>query len=87
MRSYETSGSSDVLVHVFASDTEATARKALSDAARLLPEAAGKPQRVEAASSNGKTLYRAAFGGFSSRPQAMGFCMRLQAVGGQCWVR
>jgi hypothetical protein len=87
MRSYQTSDSSDILVHIFASDSEATARKALSDAVRLLPEGAGKPQRVEAAASNGKTLYRASLGGFASRPQAMGFCMRLQAAGGQCWVR
>ena len=80
-----------ILVHIFASDSEAIARKSLSDAARLLaPEAARQSRsafRGGASSSNGKTLYRASLGGFSSRPQAMGFCMRLQAVGGQCWVR
>lgn len=47
----------------------------------------GKGKQVEAIERDGKTLYRTAVTGFTTRDQASAFCNQLKAAGKSCFVR
>lgn len=56
--------------------------------AGLLPaQMAGKTKRVEPVTADGRTLYRAAVGGFTSRQEAAAFCEALKSRSQACLVR
>lgn len=59
-----------------------------NEIARLMPgQMAGKTKRVEPVTADGKTLYRAAVGGFTSRQEAAAFCEALKSRSRACLVR
>ena len=47
----------------------------------------GTSKHIEAVDSNGGTLYRTAFTGFSTREKAKAFCAALSSSGKSCFVR
>ncbi|MBV9995306.1 MAG: SPOR domain-containing protein [Caulobacteraceae bacterium] len=64
------------------------ADKAWHDLARLVPAAmAGKGEKVEAFSKDGRNLYRTYVTGFRGRDQAQAFCEKLKAAGKACLVK
>jgi hypothetical protein len=77
-----------VLVQIGAFSSSALAEKGWSDAAHAAPsQMAGKTRKVEAASKDGKTFYRAFVGGFASHADAVSFCSALKAAGKPCFVK
>ena len=47
---------------------------------------AGKTRKVEAATKDGKTFYRAYVAGFGSKAEAASFCAALKAKDKPCFV-
>jgi hypothetical protein len=77
-----------VLVQIGAFSSSALAEKGWSDAAHAAPgQMAGKTRKVEAASKDGKTFYRAFVGGFANHADAVSFCSSLKAAGKPCFVK
>src|ERR1700722_5793812 len=77
-----------VLVQIGAFSSSALADKGWSDAAHAAPgQMAGKTRKVEAASKDGKTFYRAFVGGFANHADAVSFCSSLKAAGKPCFVK
>lgn len=75
-------------VQIGAVSSQAAADTAWNEAARIAPGmAAGKGKSVQAIERDGKTLYRTAVTGFSSRAEAAAFCDALKAAGKSCFVR
>jgi cell division protein FtsN len=75
-------------VQIGAFSSSSLADDGWNDIARLMPgQMAGKTKRVEPTTTDGKTLYRAAVGGFTSRQEAVAFCDALKARGRACLVR
>lgn len=72
-------------VQVGALATRAAAEEAAKKAARQAP--AGMAARVEAATVDGRDVYRALVRGFASRADANRFCKAFMAAGGACFVR
>ncbi len=59
-----------------------------SKLAKAFPsDMSGKGKAVESVDRNGKTLYRTAVSGFSSRDAAVAFCAKLKAAGHDCLVK
>jgi hypothetical protein len=84
----EAAGEAAAVVQIGAFSSEALADKEWSKAAAVAPGAmAGKGKRVVEVTKDGATLYRTAITGFASREQAQALCERLQAAGGNCFVR
>jgi hypothetical protein len=80
------SGGSWVQVGAFSSS--ALADKGWSDASKLVPAAiAGKGEKVEPVSKDGKTFYRAYVTGFAGHDAAQAFCDKLKAAGKACFVK
>ncbi len=76
------------LVQIGAFSSQALAEKGWSDLAAATPgHLAGRTRKVEAASHDGKSFYRAFVGGFASPADAKAFCAKLQAAGKSCMVR
>jgi hypothetical protein len=75
------------LVQVASTNSQAAARRSLEEVVRQAPEARDRPVRVEPAVVGGRTVYRAALGGFASRAQATAFCERLKSADHACLVR
>lgn len=81
-----TSGSSAVQIGAFSS-REIADREYAAVAARFPAFASGRTKRVEqVTASNGSTVYRTTFNGFS-REDARAFCDALKAAGRDCLVR
>lgn len=81
-----TGGASAVQIGAFSS-TAIADREYAAVAARFPQYASGRTKRVEqATASNGSTVYRTTFNGFS-REQAQAFCAAIRAGGGDCLVR
>ena len=75
-------------VQIGAFSSSALADDGWNDIARLIPgQMAGKTKRVEPTTADGKTLYRASVGGFTSRQEAVAFCDALKSRGRACLVR
>lgn len=74
-----------VIAQVGAVPSESAARDLLKKVARHAP--AGTTQKVEEASVDGRTLYRAQVRGFVDRPEAKRFCNAVTTAGGVCFVR
>jgi cell division protein FtsN len=75
-------------VQIGAFSSSSLADDGWNEIARLMPgQMAGKTKRVEPVTADGKTLYRAAVGGFTSRQEAAAFCEALKARGRACLVR
>lgn len=79
-----TSGGSWVQVGAFSSS--ALADKGWGDATKLVP-AAGRGEKVEPVSKDGKTFYRTYVTGFSGHDAAQAFCDKLKAAGKACFVK
>ena len=76
------------MVQIGAFSSAALAEKGWSDDAQVMPgKMAGKSRKVEAASKDGKTFYRAYVGGFATRADAAAFCSALKAKGKACFVK
>lgn len=81
-------GGGSASVQIGAVSSQAAADAAWNEAARVAPGlAAGKGKSVQAIERDGKTLYRTAVTGFSSRAEAAAFCDTLKAAGKSCFVR
>jgi cell division septation protein DedD len=77
-----------VVAQIGAFSSEALAQKGWSDVAALVPgQMSGKTRKVEEASRDGKTFYRAFVGGFASKAAAQSFCASLAARGHGCMVK
>jgi hypothetical protein len=75
-------------VQIGAFSSSALADDGWNDIARLMPgQMAGKTKRVEPTTADGKTLYRASVGGFTSRQEAVAFCEALKSRSHACLVR
>jgi hypothetical protein len=75
-------------VQIGAYSSSALADDGWNEVARLMPgQMAGKTKRVEPTTADGKTLYRAAVGGFTSRQEAAAFCEALKSRSHACLVR
>jgi len=72
---------------VAASSSKAQAQAVLADLARLYPDAAGMPTRVETVQAGDRVLFRASIAGFETRARAEAFCVQLRSAGRPCWVR
>ena len=68
-----------------AAPSENAAREVLKKVARHAPK--GVTQKVEEASVDGRTLYRAQMRGFVDRAEAKRFCNAVTAAGGACFIR
>ena len=73
------------VVQIAAGGSEEGARRAL--ASLQAPGLAGLTRSVQMATKDGKPLYRAVVGGFTSRAAAVSFCQDLQKTGHACLVR
>jgi hypothetical protein len=79
--------SGGVMVQIGAFSSTALAQKGWSDDAHAVPGAmAGKTRKVEAATKDGKTFYRAYVGGFASKADAASFCAALKAKDRPCFI-
>lgn len=79
---------SNAQVQIGAFSSTSTADDGWNEVASLLPgQMAGKTKRVEPVTTDGRTLYRAAVGGFTSRQEAMAFCEALKSRSRACFVR
>lgn len=77
-----------LVVQVGAAPTAVGGHEVLARLARKDPAVLkGMTTGVEAARSKGTTVYRATVGGFGSSAAARAFCQRVQAGGGDCFVR
>lgn len=74
-----------VVAQVGALPSENAARDTLKKTARHAPQ--GTTQKVEEATIDGRTLYRAQVRGFVDRAEAGQFCKAVVAGGGVCFVR
>ena len=72
------------IAQVGALSSEANARRALS---ALSPLMGGLGARIQTATVDGRTFYRAFVTGFASRADATAFCAKVAAKGGPCLVR
>jgi cell division septation protein DedD len=76
------------VAQIGAFSSQALAEKGWNDVAGLQPgKMAGKTKKVEVATRDGKTFYRAFVGGFASRSDASAFCASLVAAGKGCIVK
>jgi len=76
------------VAQIGAFSSPALAEKGWNDVAALQPgKMAGKTKKVEVATRDGKTFYRAFVGGFASRSDASAFCASLVAAGKGCIVK
>jgi hypothetical protein len=76
-----------VIVQIGAFSSAALAQKGWSDDAHAVPGAmAGKTRKVEAATKDGKTFYRAYVGGFATKAEAVSFCAALKAKDKPCFI-
>ena len=76
------------VAQIGAFSSQALAEKGWNDVAAIEPgKMAGKTKKVEAATRDGKTFYRAFVGGFGSRADASAFCASLVAAGKACIVK
>ena len=76
------------VAQIGAFSSQALAEKGWNDVAALQPgKMAGKTKKVEVASRDGKTFYRAFVGGFGSKADASAFCASLVAAGKGCIVK
>jgi hypothetical protein len=83
-----TAANGPVMVQIGAFSTAALAQKGWSDDAKAAPAAmTGKSRKVEAASKDGKTFYRAYVGGFATRTEAASFCATLKAKDKACFIK
>jgi hypothetical protein len=73
------------MVQIGAFSSDALAQKGLADTAAIAP--GGKSRKVEAASKDGKTFYRAFVGGFATHADAVAYCETLKAKGKACFVK
>ncbi|MDE2355500.1 MAG: SPOR domain-containing protein [Alphaproteobacteria bacterium] len=81
-------GAGGIAVQIGAFSSHAFADSAWSAAASAAPGAmAGHGRQITPVTINGKTLYRAAITGFSSRADAVKLCAELKAAGRSCFVR
>jgi cell division septation protein DedD len=76
------------VAQIGAFSSQALAEKGWNDVAAIEPgKMAGKTKKVEVATRDGKTFYRAFVGGFASRADASAFCASLVAAGKGCIVK
>jgi len=76
------------VAQIGAFSSQALAEKGWNDVAVLQPgKMAGKTKKVEEATRDGKTFYRAFVGGFGSKADASAFCASLVAAGKGCIVK
>jgi len=76
------------VAQIGAFSSQALAEKGWNDVAGLQPgKMAGKTKKVEVATRDGKTFYRAFVGGFASKSDASAFCASLVAAGKGCIVK
>ena len=76
------------VAQIGAFSSQALAEKGWNDVAAIEPgKMTGKTKKVEAATRDGKTFYRAFVGGFASRSDASAFCASLVAAGKGCIVK
>jgi len=79
-------GATSVQIGAYSSET--LAAKGWSDlAGAFAADMSGKGKHFEPVTKDGKTLYRAAVTGFSSKAQASAFCGKLKAAGHACIVK
>jgi len=84
----QSTAESGSVAQIGAFSSQALAEKGWNDVAALQPgKMAGKTKKVEVASRDGKTFYRAFVGGFASRADASAFCASLVAAGKGCIVK
>jgi len=84
----QSTSESGSVAQIGAFSSQALAEKGWNDVAALQPgKMAGKTKKVEVASRDGKTFYRAFVGGFASRSDASAFCASLVAAGKGCIVK
>ena len=76
------------VAQIGAFSSQSLAEKGWNDVAALEPgKMAGKTKKVESATRDGKTFYRAFVGGFASKSDASAFCASLVAAGKGCIVK
>jgi len=81
-------GESGPVAQIGAFSSQGLAEKGWNDVATLEPgKMAGKTKKVEVATRDGKTFYRAFVGGFASKADASAFCASLTAAGKGCIVK
>jgi len=81
-------GESGPVAQIGAFSSQGLAEKGWNDVAALQPgKMAGKTKKVEVATRDGKTFYRAFVGGFASKADASAFCSTLTAAGKGCIVK
>ncbi len=83
-----TASASGPVAQIGAFSSQALAEKGWNDVAAIEPgKMAGKTKKVEVATRDGKTFYRAFVGGFGSKADASAFCASLTAAGKGCIVK
>lgn len=76
-----------VIVQIGAFSSAALAQKGWNDDAHAVPDAmSGRTRKVESATKDGKTFYRAYVGGFASKADAASFCAALKAKDKPCFI-
>ena len=84
----QSTSESGSVAQIGAFSSQALAEKGWNDVAAIEPgKMAGKTKKVEVATRDGKTFYRAFVGGFASRADASAFCASLVAAGKGCIVK
>jgi len=76
-----------LMVQIGAYSSSALATNGWNEVAKMMPgEMAGKTKEVDTVERDGKTLYRARIGGFSTRADAERLCLALLSKGHDCKV-